>query len=78
MKQILQTSGGLKEIDQNLRGGDLFVTPVITTRVTQQPLGVSHSTALSAIRALEEAGSWSSWIRTPLGEGFLCARRSLQ
>ena len=36
---------------------DLFVTPLITTRVAQQRLGVSHPTARSAIRALEEAGS---------------------
>jgi len=35
---------------------DLFVTPLITTRVAQQRLGVSHPTARSAIRALEEAG----------------------
>lgn len=34
----------------------LFMTPLITTRVAQERLGVSHPTARSAIRALEEAG----------------------
>lgn len=39
----------------------LFISPLVTTKAVQQHLGVSHPTARSAIRTLEEAGILSEY-----------------